>query len=154
VTRNVLAKGLQLQGTAHLRHFEGGTMAAVANSPLHLVWNCTWSRVRSPLSTDIDRWICAHEDTPRAIDERECHACPHFECTHGTAADDHLAMPKLTVPGRRGILQGVILLNAALFLVFGFVPLTSVLALPYTVSMWLTAAAFAGFAVFGPIPEA
>jgi hypothetical protein len=128
-------------------------MATTAIAPLQFVWECKWSRVRAPLTTDVDRWMCAHEGAPRAIAEETCRACPHWEYAYDTAVDDHLAMPKLSVPGRRGLLQGVILLNAAVFFVIGFVPLTSLFAIPFAVTMWLGAAALTGFAFFGPIPE-
>jgi hypothetical protein len=126
---------------------------ATTIAPLQFVWECKWSRVRSPLATSDDRWLCAREGAPRAIDEGACRTCPHWEYGCGPATDDHLAMPALSVPGRRGLLQGVILLNAVVFLVCGFVTLTSPLAIPFTVSMWMGAAALTGFAVFGPIPE-
>ena len=128
-------------------------MATTAIAPLQFVWECKWSRVPSPLPTTANRWLCAHDGAPCAIDEETCHNCPHWEYAYGQAADDHLAMPKLTVPGRRGLLQAVILINAAIFLICGFVALTSPLAIPFTVSMWMGAAAFVGFAVFYPIPE-
>lgn len=128
-------------------------MATTAPAPLQFVWECKWSRVQSPLTTDADRWLCAHEGAPCAVDEEKCRTCPHWEYGYGPAADDHLTMPKLSVPGRRGWLQAVILLNAVIFLVCGFVVLTSPLAIPLTVSMWLGAAGFTGFAVFWPLPE-
>jgi hypothetical protein len=128
------------------------TMAKTAIATLQPVWECRYSRVQSPLSTAADRWICVHGGERRPIAEEECHSCPHWEYGYRTAADDHLTMPKLTVPGRRGLLRGLILLNAAVVLACGFVALNSPVAVPFTISMWLSAAALVGFAVFGPIP--
>jgi hypothetical protein len=127
-------------------------MAATA-VPLHTVWDCRWSRVHSPLTTSADRWMCARDGALRRVSEDECRTCPRWEYGHGPAADDHLAMPTLSVPGRRGLLKGLILLNALVFLVCGFIPLTSPAYVPFAAVMWLAAAGLAGFAFFGPIPD-
>jgi hypothetical protein len=47
----------------------------------------------------------------------------------------------------------LLLLTAAFFAVIGFVTLTGPIAVPFTVMLWLCAAAFAGLAVFWTIPD-
>jgi hypothetical protein len=125
----------------------------MATTALHTVWDCRWSRVHSPLSASADRWLCAHEGAPRPVGEEECRTCPNWEYGHRPAADDHLAMPKPSMPGRRGLLQGLILLNAVVLIVCGLVPLTTPLYVPFAAGMWLVAAGLIGFAFFGPIPR-
>jgi hypothetical protein len=45
-------------------------------------------------------------------------------------------------------MQAVLVLTAVVFVAIGFVTLTNPLAVPFTVTMWLCAAAFAGLAAF------
>jgi len=45
-------------------------------------------------------------------------------------------------------MQAVLVLTAVLFVAIGFVTLTNPLAVPFTVTMWLCAAAVAGLAAF------
>jgi len=44
--------------------------------------------------------------------------------------------------------QTVLVMTAVLFVAIGFVTLTQPMAVPFTVSLWLCAAAFAGLAAF------
>jgi hypothetical protein len=65
------------------------------------------------------------------------------------------AVPRGIAPGELLALSTrlVLLLTAAFFAAIGFATLTGPLAVPFTVMLWLCAAAFAGLAVFWTIPN-
>jgi hypothetical protein len=138
---------------------------ATALVMLQPVWDCRWSRNGYHLTGVSDalqpegEWVCVREGSRRAVTDVECRTCPHWELTPGTRTHAHVegmaASGELAV-GRVLALstQAVLVLTALFFVAIGFVTLTHPMAVPFTVTMWLCAAAFAGLAVFWRPPEA
>jgi len=135
-------------------------MATTALVMLQPVWDCRWSRNGYHLTGVADAqqpegdWVCVREGTRRNISDVECRTCPHWELAPGTRTHALVA----TRAGGLGevaagrvlaiSMQAVLVLTAVLFVAIGFVTLTNPLAVPFTVTMWLCAAAVAGLAAF------
>jgi len=67
---------------------------------------------------------------------------------HAASAKESGAVPVLALSTR-----ALLVFTALLFVAIGVVTLTGPLAVPFTVTMWLCAASFAGLAVFWELPE-
>jgi hypothetical protein len=139
-------------------------MASTALVVLQPVWDCRWSRNGYHLTGVSDalqpegEWVCVREGTRRPVTDAECRTCPHWELSPGTwthariaegSVSSGLAVSRVLVLST----QVVLVLTALLFVAIGFVTLTQPMAVPFTVTMWLCAAAFAGLAVFWRPPE-
>lgn len=142
-----------------------------ATAILHNAWNCRWSRPAqrmTGLSAAVqpeNLWVCVHEGTRRPVSDDECAHCSQWD-TFATTADpvavfplSHRVLaeaPRIDVrvafnrdAVARGALRAVLVLIAIVFAAIGFTVLTSALAIPFTVALWLCAATSLGFAAFG-----
>jgi hypothetical protein len=133
-------------------------MATTALVMLQPVWDCRWSRNGYRLTGIADAlqpesaWVCVREGTRRNVSDVECRTCPHWELAPG------MRTHALVAPHGAGDIavgrvlaissQAALVLTAVLFVAIGFVTLTNPMAVPFTVTMWLCAAAFAGLAAF------
>ena len=133
---------------------------ATALVVLQPVWDCRWSRNGYHLTGVSDRqqpegeWVCVREGTRRPVTDIECRTCPHWELTPGTHVHAH-ATQRVAASGEVTVdrvlalsTQTVLVMTAVFFVAIGFVTLTQPMAVPFTVSLWLCAAAFAGLAAF------
>jgi hypothetical protein len=140
-------------------------MARTAIATLQPVWDCRWSRPGHRLSGVEDRlqpesaWVCVHDGDRRNVTEDECQTCPNWQLDAGggaalidsgtfAAAAGHQPIDVMGASVRT--LLAVIAL--ALFAI-GFSILTSLLAIPVTVTLWMGGAAFAALAVWWRLPE-
>jgi hypothetical protein len=141
-------------------------MATTALVMLQPVWDCRWSRNGYHLTGVADTqqpegaWVCVREGTRRNVTDAECRTCPHWELAPGTRTHAHVEVQG-NWWGHLGAervvalsTQAVLVLTAVCFVAIGVVTLTQPMALPFTVAMWLCAAAFAGLATFWRPPEA
>jgi hypothetical protein len=138
-----------------------GTTAIAMLQP---VWDCKWSRPGHRLTGIVDglqpetTWVCVHGGVRRNIGENDCQTCARWELGSGTitAAAEvglRIARPSPTADDLgRLALRVVLLLTAAIFIATGAVLLTEPLVVPFTVTLWLCAAAMAGLAVFARFP--
>jgi hypothetical protein len=97
--------------------------------------------------------VCVREGTRRKVSDEECRTCPHWELTPGTRTHAHVeALNWWGDLGAERVLalstQAVLVLTAVIFVAIGFVTLTQPMSVPFTVTTWLCAAAFAGLAAF------
>ena len=133
---------------------------ATALVVLQPVWDCRWSRNGYHLTGVSDRqqpegeWVCVREGARRPVTDVECRTCPHWELTPGTRTHAHVAQP-VAAPAGIAVgrvlalsMQAMLVLTAVFFIEIGFVTLTDPMTVPFTVAMWLCAAAFAGLATF------
>jgi hypothetical protein len=139
---------------------EGIIMARTAIATLQTPWDCKWSRfgrVHASRSGPAEGlWVCVYpEGTRRSIHPSECEGCHHFEYESPffrpseqrlttTVAPDRVdaACPRPSRAEKRleVAVRAVALVLAAVFAGLGFVVLTSVLAIPLTIGLWLGAA--------------
>jgi hypothetical protein len=135
-------------------------MATTAITVLQDVWSCRWSRpgfrltslpeARQPESA----WVCVRDGHERDIGEAECRTCAQWAPAPGLAAGMSVARHAVAAGGLsvQTLLawstQGILALTALLFVALGVVTLTGPLAVPFTVALWLCAAAFAGLVAF------
>ena len=135
-------------------------MATTALVMLQPVWDCRWSRNGYHLTGVSDAqqpeaaWVCVREGTRRNVSDAECRTCPHWELAPGTRAHAHVE-PRVAAWSEIGVgrvlamsTQAMLVLTAVLFIAIGFVALTQPMAVPFTVTMWLCAAASVGLAAF------
>jgi hypothetical protein len=140
----------------------------MATATVHTVWDCRWSRPGHHITGIADAlqpettWVCVREGGRAAICEDDCARCSRWEpltamaalaTTHsGAIFSDHGAetalVPRVSAPARV-TLRAVLLILAVGFVAIGVSVLTAPLMVPFTVTLWLCAAAFAGLAVFG-----
>ncbi|HEX5110207.1 MAG TPA: hypothetical protein VFV95_17270 [Vicinamibacterales bacterium] len=140
-------------------------MARTAIATLQPVWDCRWSRPGHRLSGVSDAlqpesaWLCVRDGNRRNASEDECQTCPHWELDAGGGAAliDAGAIaatvrhqPVDVIGASVRTLLAVIALT---FFALGFSILTSLLAIPVTVTLWTSGAAFAALAVWWRLPE-
>lgn len=138
------------------------TTTAIAT--LQPVWDCRWSRPGHRLTGIADAlqpestWVCVYEGARRNVSENECQTCPRFELGSDRiigAAELGLriARPSIT-PDALGrlLLRLVLFVAAAIFVATGVVVLTDPMTAPFTVTLWLCAAAMVGLGVFAEFP--
>jgi hypothetical protein len=128
---------------------------ATALVTLQRVWDCRWSRFGYHLTGVSEAtWVCVREGNRRQITEAECHTCPYWETDRLTAvqtsAPVHVVVAERVgaVPAPAVLMKVVMLITAVLFVGIGVVTLKGPLAVPFTVSLWLCAAVFAGLVAF------
>lgn len=135
-------------------------MATTALVMLQPVWDCRWSRNGYHLTGVADAqqpegaWVCVREGTRRTVSDVECRTCPRWELTPGTHTHAHAA-PRVGAWGEVAVerilvmsIQALLVLTGVFFVAIGFVTLTAPMSVPFTITMWLCAAAFAGLAAF------
>ena len=138
------------------------TTTAIAT--LQPVWDCRWSRPGHRLTGIADAlqpestWVCVYEGARRNVSEDECRTCPHFELGSDKiigAAELGLRIARPSIaPDALGrvFLRLVLFVAAAIFIATGVVVLTEPTIVPFTVTLWLCAAAMVGLAVFAEFP--
>ena len=137
-------------------------MATTVIATLQPVWDCRWSRPGHRLTGVPDAlqpesaWVCVRNGDRRDICDDECATCPHWEWD----SQARTTLTPLTAGARASatmrpvqVLEPLLLLllglSAVILVATGVAILTEPLAVPFTVALWLGAAAIAGFAVFG-----
>ena len=140
-------------------------MARTAIATLQPVWDCRWSRPGHRLTGVSDRvqpestWVCIREGARRNLRDDDCTTCAHWELgeasTQAGAVALQVATPVTIAPQdlARVSLRAVLVLIAITFIATGVAVLTRPLAMPLTISLWLSAAAMLGLAVFWRMPE-
>ena len=142
-------------------------MARTAIATLQPVFDCRWSQQGHRLSgvTEADQpeslWVCVRDGIRRRLQPDECATCPHWELAPATPVTvvptaALVATGATPRPGARLALAATwlfVVLSAVTLLGMGLVILTSPLMIPFTVALWLSAAAVLGFALTG-LPSA
>jgi hypothetical protein len=151
-------------------------MSSTAVAAMQTTWDCRWSRPGHRLTGVEDRlqpetkWVCVRTGVRECIGTEECEQCVHWEAEAavtlrvpievppskpatavGTAVAE--AAPPLTAGELQAIgFRSVLVLTAVGVVATGFTLLTSIVAVPITIGLWLGAAALVGAAVFGQFP--
>jgi hypothetical protein len=147
-------------------------MARTAIAVLQPVWGCRWSRPGHRLSgvaaalQPESPWVCVREGDRRNVSEETCETCSYWEpeptaatigrtalAAHGPVVGSTATFDPATVAGILHVSVRLLLgaIAIALFAI-GFSILTSPLAIPVTVTFWLSAAAFVALAVWWRFP--
>ena len=152
-------------------------MSRIAIATLQNGWDCRWSRPddhAGPASPAGESVVCERTGVQRRVSLAECEGCVHWEFAHNApetvavaAASLHgpaLRTDSLTEPlteppslAARGLYLATwvaIVATAVLLIAGGLAILTTPLAIPVTVMLFLTAAALVGFASSGQLPQA
>jgi len=143
-------------------------MARIAIATLQNGWDCRWSRpddTGGPASPTGESVVCDRTGVQRRVSLAECEGCVHWELAPRptetvalAAASPHeppslLEPPSLTSRALY-IATCVAIAGAAVILVVaGLTILTTPLAIPLTVTLFLCAAAVVGFACTGQLPH-
>ena len=150
-------------------------MSSTAIATLQTTWDCRWSRPGHRVTGVADDlqpetpWVCVRNGARECINTEECEECPHWEAdpVHtvrvpvdihfslaGRAADAEAAWVRPLTAGELQAVgfRSVLVLIAIGVVAVGFTLLTSPLAVPLTIAMWLGAAAIIGLVVFGQFP--
>jgi hypothetical protein len=98
-------------------------------------------------------WVCVREGKRRQVTEKECRTCAYWEVDPALPVRANALQVGVAERSRVGDALAawtkvVLLLTALLFVATGVVTLTGPLAVPFTVSLWLSFAVFAGLAAF------
>ena len=118
-------------------------MASNATITLHPVWACRWSTQAAE-----GNWLCDVDGHQRFIEENECATCLFWE-----HAEEHAHRAMAVRPNALHIAaRAVLVLTAILFAATGASILTAPLMVPFTIALWLGAAALTGLAVFARLP--
>ena len=142
-------------------------MSRIAIATLQNGWDCRWNwsgdggGATNAATGDI---LCDRTGVVRRVPLTECEACPHWELAaapvFATIAPESLLRPvgaAATPPlaGRALYLATWLAIAgaAALLIAAGLAILTTPLAIPVTVGLFLTAAAIVGFACSGRLPH-
>jgi hypothetical protein len=135
-------------------------MATTAIATLQPVWDCRWSRPGHRLTGVSDtlqpesRWVCVREGQRRNLREDECHTCPDWELSPGTTvslAEASATEASTAITSNQVLamsLRVVLVLMAVSLIAIGVTILTRPLAIPFTIGLWMGAAAMIGAAVF------
>jgi hypothetical protein len=121
-------------------------MATTALAMLQDVRECRWGR-------EVERaWVCLREGSPRKIATEECRTCAQWErpAVLMAASAAHAGVMGETTAALvvSGSVRAILVLMAVFFATLGFVTLSEPLSVPFTVMLWLCAAAFVALAVF------
>jgi hypothetical protein len=134
-------------------------MADTATAILHTPWDCRWSRFARRTAGDGKRggmWDCIRTAERLPISESDCESCPHYEYRPPTEGllDVVKARQRVAAKERltRAVEMGVrvsLFVMAVIFAACGLVVLTTPLAVPFTVSMLMGAAASLMLGIWG-----
>lgn len=134
-------------------------MGDTANAIVHTPWDCRWSRFArhtTGAQTRGSLWECKHTGTRVPIDEADCATCPHWEyqapaegLLSRAMACERAAQRERGFRTMDGGLRVTLIILAAIFAGSGFVVLTTPLAVPFTITMWLCAATSFMLGIFG-----
>jgi hypothetical protein len=143
-------------------------MSRIAIATLQNGWDCRWSRPddhAGPTSPAGESVVCDRTGVQRRVSLAECEGCVHWEYAH--KAPETVAMaaaslhepilltesPSLVARGFYLATWVAIVATAALLVAGGLAVLTTPLAIPVTVTLFLSAAALVGFACTGQLPR-
>ena len=134
-------------------------MADTATAILHTPWDCRWSRFARRTAGDGKKgglWDCIRTGERVPISETDCESCPFYE--YRPPSEGLLDVVKACQRGAtkersaRAVEYGVrlsLFVLAVIFAACGFVVLTGPLAMPFTISMWMGAAASLMLGIWG-----
>jgi hypothetical protein len=125
-------------------------MADTATWILHTPWDCRWSRFARRTTGQPERvglWDCVHSGERLPIREADCATCPFWEyqppleppADHARACERRAAKARAERLVEHGVRLSLFVL-AAIFAVCGILVLTSPLAIPLTIALWMCAA--------------
>lgn len=143
---------------------------ALASRQEHTPWNCRWGSPGQHITGYSEapqpeqEWVCERDGDRHRVTPQECAACSHWEAAAvvsvppQSAAASRLAsdLDQRAAAGRdaqsiaRFATRAAFVLIAIVFVAIGVTVLTSPLAVPFTVFMFLCAAALVGWAVLLP----
>ena len=141
-------------------------MARIAIATLQNGWDCRWSRpddTAYPPSSATEAVVCERTGVQRRVSLAECEGCVHWEFayrpTESVAAVPPQDAQALLEP--RSLASRVLYLvtwlaiaaTAATLIAAGLTILTTPLAIPLTVVLFLGAAALVGFGCAGGLPH-
>jgi hypothetical protein len=134
-------------------------MGDPANAILHTPWDCRWSRFArhtTPAQARGSLWECKHTGTRVPIDEADCASCPHWEyqapaegLVARAAACERAARRERAVRAIDSGLRVTLVILAAIFAGCGLIVLTTPLAVPFTMSMFVGAVVSLMLGIFG-----
>jgi hypothetical protein len=134
-------------------------MADTATGILRTPWDCRWSRFARRTTGQQERgglWDCVHSGERLPIHESDCETFPFWEYQAPLEAlSDHARACERRAARSRAarLLEGGVRLSlfvlAAIFAVCGVIVLTSPLAIPFTVALWICAATTLLFSIRG-----
>ena len=139
---------------------------------LQTAWNCRWSRPGHRITGLAEAvqpeslWVCTRDGARHSVGDEECAHCARWEplatatAALAVVAPSHSilrvgnasvpAAPRLTADDvALEAFRAVLVLIALAFFAIGFAILTSPLAVPVTIGLWLIAAIPLGLAAFG-----
>jgi hypothetical protein len=125
---------------------------------LHTPWDCQYSRFARRTTRQQTRgslWECVHTGARVPISEAECATCQFWEYqATGNGALEQAKACECAAKDRsarqaEGGIRVSLFVIAAVFAATGFVVLTTPLAVPFTITMWLGAAMAFMAGVFG-----
>jgi hypothetical protein len=139
---------------------------------LHNVWDCRWSRPAHRLTGVADalqpegEWVCVREGGRRTVRQEDCTDCTHWEATAAVATAGAMSVaptallsetafvtaPMTAAEVQATALRALLVLIGLGFLAVGFTILDSLVAIPFTIGLWLCAAVFFGIASFARMP--
>lgn len=151
-------------------------MARIAIATIQNGWDCRWSRPddhAGPTSPGGESVVCERTGVQRRVSLAECEDCVHWEFARRApegleTAPETVAMaaaslhepsllltdtPSLAARGLYLATWVAIVATAVLLIAGGLVVLTTPLAIPVTVALFLSAAALVGFACTGQLPR-
>jgi len=143
-------------------------MARIAIATLQNGWDCRWSRPddhAGPASSTGESVVCDRTGVQRRVSLAECEGCVHWELAPHPTETVLLAATSLHEP--RALPDPPSLISRALYvatwmaiagaavvlIAAGLTILTTPLAIPLTVTLFLGAAALVGFACTGQLPH-
>jgi hypothetical protein len=136
----------------------------------HSMWDCRWSRPRHGFVERAGQLreshrACTREESPRQVLEEDCAVCPFWEPLLAGVVTatipirkgrEDVGPPSTRVPASGEKVQNVgtrtvlVLMAVGMFAV-GLTQLTSLLAVPLVVALWLGAAGLLGIAAFASL---
>lgn len=142
----------------------------MATAILQTAWDCRWSRPGHRITGFAEEvqpesvWVCVRDGDRRNVSDAECASCSRWKALRTAATaialpasaatiltDRITAAPRGAVIGDwpAALLRAVLVMIAVAFAAIGVAILTAPLAIPFTVALWLCAAAALGLAAFG-----
>jgi hypothetical protein len=134
-------------------------MADTATAILHTPWDCRWSRFTRRTAGDGKRgglWDCIRTAERVPISDTDCESCPFYEYRPPTeglldvvkASERAAKKERATRAVEIGVRMSLFVM-AVIFAACGIVVLTTPLAVPFTISMLLGAAASLMLSIWG-----
>jgi hypothetical protein len=141
-------------------------MSRIAIATLQNGWDCRWSRPDNnadPAAQAGDTVICERTGVQRHVSLTECEGCAHWEFAYRppesvsavSLQDAHALFDPPSLASRALYLATWLAITAAAatLIAAGLTILTTPLAIPLTVALFLSAAALVGFGCSGYLPR-